>query len=52
MTLPPKIQDWPTEWRELWVERAGIMEFEGKWSRETAEWMAERDIRKIAAKEK
>ena len=52
MILPPKIADWPAEWRELWNERAGIMEHEGHLSRFTAEVRAEQDIRKLARERK
>lgn len=49
MSLPEKISDWPAEWRELWIERAGIMEFEGGMRRWQAEKRAEEDIRKLAS---
>lgn len=51
MTLPPNIAAWPKKWRELYEERAGIMEFQsvGTMSRQVAEIRAEQDIRKIAA---
>jgi len=51
MILPVKINDWPSEWRELWQERAAIMEIEGHQRRTEAERDAERDIRKIARQE-
>jgi hypothetical protein len=50
MTLPVKISDWPAEWLELWNERAGIMEAEGKMLRWRAEREAERDIRKLESR--
>ncbi len=50
--LPQKISDWPPIWRELWAERAGIMEFEGGLRRFTAEYRAEQDVRKLVANEK
>jgi hypothetical protein len=48
MNLPQKVSDWPAEWRELWAERAAIMEYEGRLSRFTAEIRAEQDVRKLA----
>lgn len=48
MQLPPNIAEWPAEWRELWSERAGIMEHEGKMSKYAAERLAELDTRKTA----
>lgn len=48
MTLPEKISEWPPEWRELWNERSGVMEFDGGMSRRHAEAQAESDVRKIA----
>lgn len=46
--LPDKVANWPTEWRELFEERAGIIEFMSNLSRSTAEFRAEQDIRKLA----
>jgi hypothetical protein len=48
--IPTKIQKWPQEWRELWVERAAIMEVEGHMPREKAEREAAADIMKLMAK--
>jgi len=45
MNLPPRIADWPARWRELFEERAGIMEFQGNVPRSLAERQAERDVR-------
>ena len=47
--------DWEgggAEWRELYQERAGIMEFEGHMSRERAEKLAELDVRKLCERQK
>ncbi len=52
MILPPTIDRWPAEWRELYQERAGIMEFEGHMSRERAEKLAELDVRKLCERQK
>lgn len=52
MQLPSKIADWPKYYAELYEERAGIYEFEGKMSRKNAELQAEKDIRKLALWEK
>jgi hypothetical protein len=54
MTLPPNIAAWPPRWKELWSERAAIIEFcgTGTISRQTAEVRAEMDIRKVAAQER
>ena len=51
MTLPRSISDWPDTWKELWTERAAIMEFQGNLPRLNAEREAEYDIRKLAEKE-
>jgi hypothetical protein len=51
MNLPPKRERWPAKWLELWSERAGIIEYMSNVSRETAEFRAEQDIRKQAARE-
>ncbi len=48
--LPEKIADWPPEWKELMLERASIMEFEGKMTRYAAERLAEQDTRRTAEK--
>jgi hypothetical protein len=48
MILPLLIHEWPAEWRELWAERAGIMEYEGNLTRSAAEREAAADIRKLA----
>ena len=45
-SLPAKVSDWPVEWRELFEERAGIMEYVANLDRHAAEYWAERDIRK------
>lgn len=52
MNLPPNRAAWPKKWRELFEERAGIIEFMSNLSRFTAEFRAEIDIRKQAAAEK
>jgi hypothetical protein len=44
-SLPTRISDWPAKWRELYEERAGIMEFQGNLRREDAERNAEANIR-------
>ena len=51
MNLPPNPAAWPSKFRELYEERAAIMEYEGKLNRATAAWRAEQDIRKLAAQE-
>jgi hypothetical protein len=43
--LPAKICDWPESLRDLFEERAAIMEFDGGLTREAAERRAELDIR-------
>ncbi len=52
MNLPPNPAAWPARWRDLYEERAGIIEYQSNVSRLTAETRAEMDIRKIAAQEK
>lgn len=52
MNLPPNRAAWPARWKELWTERAAIIEYDANVSRFTAETRAEMDIRKIAAQEK
>ena len=44
-TLPTHVKDWPLKWRELYEERAGIMEFQGNMRKEDAERNAEANIR-------
>ena len=51
VNLPPNIAAWPARWRELYEERAGIMEYQANLSRPTAEFRAEQDIRKLAREE-
>jgi hypothetical protein len=45
--LPPSPDEWPSEWRELFEERAGIVEFEGRLTRSEAEQAAEPWIREL-----
>jgi hypothetical protein len=52
MNLPLQISAWPPRWRELYEERAGIIEFQAKVSRMTAEFRAADDIRKLAKEER
>jgi hypothetical protein len=52
MNLPLNIAAWPANWRELYEERAGIIEFQANLSRPTAEFRAEQDVRKLAAQSK
>ena len=49
MNLPPNRNRWPSWAVELFEERAGIIEFMGNLSRETAEFRAEQDVRKQAS---
>lgn len=51
MNLPPNRAAWPRIWQERFEERAAIIEYMGNLSRETAEFRAEQDIRKQAARE-
>jgi len=48
MNLPEHIAAWPPAWREVFEERAGIIEYLGNISRFAAEVRAEQDVRKIA----
>jgi hypothetical protein len=52
VNLPPNRAAWPARYRELYEERAGIIEADAKVSRETAEYRADQDIRKVAAQER
>lgn len=52
MNLPPDRRAWPERYRELFEERAGIIEFMSNLSRSTAEFRAEEDIRKQAREER
>jgi hypothetical protein len=52
MNLPPNPAAWPAYWKELWAERAAIIEYEAGISRFTAETRATMDIRKIASQER
>ncbi len=51
MNLPENIADWPEQWRELYEERAGILQFTANFPRWKAEVMAEAEIRKQAHKQ-
>jgi len=51
MNLPPNRAAWPPKWKEAFLERAAIMEFDGNLSRFAAETRAELDCRKQAAME-
>jgi hypothetical protein len=51
VNLPPNIAAWPAKWREVWEERAALMEYEGNLSRVTAEFRAAQIVRKQAAME-
>lgn len=51
MNLPANPAAWPALWRERFEERAGIIEYMGNLSRQTAEFRAEIDCRKQAAME-
>ena len=52
MNLSARIADWPKKWRELYEERAALIEYQANLLRSTAEFRAEQDIRKLAAREK
>ena len=52
INLPANPSAWPARYRELYEERAGIIEFMSNVSRATAEFRAQQDIRKLAAQEK
>jgi hypothetical protein len=43
--LPAHVGDWPPEWLEAYIERAGIMEFDGGLPRIEAERRAEELVR-------
>lgn len=45
--LPPLISDWPLEWREVFEERAAIMEFDANLLRADAEARATEDVRRV-----
>ncbi len=45
--LPPLIENWPEYWRELYEERAAIMEYDGGLDRVTAEIRAEAVVREL-----
>jgi len=51
VNLPLSRAAWPPRYRELFEERAAIIEFMANLSRPTAEFRAEQDIRKQAAAE-
>lgn len=51
MQLPREIDRWPEVWRELYEERAGILEYMGNFPKLYAEAEAENDIRRQAMKE-
>lgn len=43
--LPAHVGDWPEEWLEAYIDRAGIMEFDGGLDRAEAEHRAEELVR-------
>jgi hypothetical protein len=43
--LPIRIANWPAYWRELYEERAGIMEHQANMPKDVAERNAEANIR-------
>jgi hypothetical protein len=45
LQLPKRVADWPPAWRELYEERAAIIEFQGNKNTQLAERLAEADIR-------
>jgi hypothetical protein len=51
MSLPAQIAHWPAAWREVFEERAGIMQFDARLSREQAELLAESEVRRQADEE-
>jgi hypothetical protein len=51
MNLPAQIAAWPPRYRELYEERAALIEFMANLSRQTAEFRAQEDIRKQAREE-
>lgn len=51
MILPKKIDDWPDLYRELYEERAGIIEFCGNKPKMVAEFIAEDAVRRMALEE-
>jgi hypothetical protein len=52
MNLPARIADWPKRWRELYEERAALIEYQANLLRSTAAFRAEVDTRRQAANEK
>jgi hypothetical protein len=51
MSLPAQISNWPASWRELFAERAAIMEFDALLPRDQAELLAESETRRTADEE-
>ena len=43
--LPILVKDWPGDWKEIFEERAAIMEYDGNRPRPEAERRAERCVR-------
>ena len=52
MSLPANIDRWPVLWREHFEERAAIMQFDGRMSRDQAELLAESEVRREAEEQK
>jgi hypothetical protein len=50
LTLP-RLAYWPIRWRDDYMERAAIMEYDGRMSRRDAEREAEKDVRRVAERE-
>ena len=51
VSLPAQLDRWPASYRDLYEERAGIMQFDGLMSRDQAELLAESEIRRQADEE-
>ncbi len=52
MILPQNTETWPEDWKFLYEERAGILEYLANLPRKAAEKLAAEEIRKQALRER
>lgn len=49
MTVRERVKRWPVQWRERWIERAAIREYDGGQDRPAAELAAYREVLNMIA---
>jgi len=45
--LPARVETWPEAWRELFLERSGILQYDAGLSRDEADARAEQQVREF-----